>query len=170
MSKYVPWIRAIIANVTGPTVITPVSSEAPISIKLGVYALNDRSGCYCTRFTSHNDRLLSRFKSITYQTNLLLEAFPFASLQDGDRDGAFDRVDPHRPALPLLSSMTHTFLVKESVSNQLRTFMISHFALMNWFYLFSFTTSWLPIRVAAHIKEEIQIQGILKSCQTQIPT
>ena len=105
-----PWIRAIIANVTGPTVITPVSSEAPLSIKLGVYALNDRSGCHCTRFTSHNDRLLSRFKKyhlITYQTNLLFEAFPFASLQDGDRDGAFDRVDPHRPPIPLLSSMTH---------------------------------------------------------------
>ena len=39
MSKYVPWIRAIIANVTGPTVITPVSSEAPLSLKLGTYAL-----------------------------------------------------------------------------------------------------------------------------------
>ena len=40
-----PWIRAIIANVTGPTVITPVSSEAPLSIKLGVYAW---VGLHCT--------------------------------------------------------------------------------------------------------------------------
>ena len=163
-----PWIRAIIANVTGPTVITPVSSEAPLSIKLGVYALNDRSGCHCTRFTSHNDRLLSRFKSVAYQTNLLLEAFPFASLQDGDRDGAFDRAYPHRPALPLLPSMTHFSGQRECFksTSHFYDFTLSHFALINWFHLFSFTTSWLPIRVAARIKEEIQ--GILKTCQ--IPT